>query len=59
MDINYVERNVKATLEHEGQKPSETGQSITHLYLLGKIDSNQAIQMIKNHHLVKGGVSNG
>ena len=55
--IIYIETATLATLRHEGLKPSEKGQMITHEFLLGKKTSSKAIsEIIKLYS--NGGKSN-
>lgn len=58
MNIEFIERNVKATLNHEGLTVSNTGEKITRKFLEGKISSDEAITNIIKYHLSKGGVNN-
>jgi hypothetical protein len=57
MNIEFIERNVSATLEIEGLKVSKVGKSITRKFLEGNISSDEAIKKIKEYHLNKGGVT--
>lgn len=58
MKIEFIEKQVKATLNHEGLTVSNTGEQITRKYLEGKISSDEAIKNIIKYHLSKGGVYN-
>jgi hypothetical protein len=51
LEIEKIERNVRATLAIEGKQPSKEGKMITRKYLNREIDSKTAIQAIKDKYL--------
>lgn len=51
--INYIEKNILASLAVDGTKPSPAGISITRNFLTGKITSSEAIQRIKRLYGVR------
>jgi hypothetical protein len=53
INVEKVEKQLKATLAVENKKPSKQGENITNLYLKGKINSETAIEQIIKHY--KGG----
>lgn len=56
--VKEIEKQVKGTLAVEGIKPSIEGEKITNKFLNGYIESDTAINQIKEYHLNKGGVIN-
>ena len=50
-EIERIQKNVLATMEFEGLKPSEFGFKTTKEFLEGKITSQQAITRIKSYWL--------
>jgi hypothetical protein len=49
MKIEWIEKNVEATMNVEGAKPSEEGKKITRDFLKGEISSKEAVESIKKY----------
>ena len=50
-NVEFIKRNVKATLAVENARPSPEGEKITEKFLNGEITSSEAIRRIKNNYL--------
>lgn len=52
MDIDKIIKNVSASLDIEGLKPSSMGLKVNRRYLEGEISSQEAISIIKQYYKV-------
>jgi len=52
MDIDKIIKNVSASLDMEGLKPSSMALKVNRSYLEGKISSQEAISIIKQYYKV-------
>lgn len=52
-EIKRVMNSVQASMAVEGLKPSKRAKAISQKYLEGKLDSEEAVNMITAHHTAK------